>query len=78
MTNQVRLCVPVVDEHERVAGDAGDAVHLLGGERRQDEDPSLVVTDAALVLHLKKKRQQRIFISAMPSNKAQLPRHLCL
>ena len=53
MTNYVRLCgLPVVDEHEGVAGDAGDAVHLLGGERRQDENPSLVVADAALVLHL--------------------------
>ena len=56
----MRLCVPVVDEHERVAGDAGDAVHLLGGERRQDEDPSLVVTDAALVLHLKKMQGKNI------------------
>ena len=52
---------PVVDEHECVAGDAGDAVHLLGGERRQDEDPSLVVTDAALVLHLKMDDAKNIY-----------------
>ena len=44
---------PVVDDHDSAAGDAGDAVHLLGGERGQDEDASLVVPDAALVLHLK-------------------------
>ena len=44
--------LPVVDDHDASAGNTGHAVHLLRGERRQDEDAGLVVANAALVLHL--------------------------
>ena len=44
--------IPVEDVEDGLAEHAGDPVHLVGRVARQDEDPSLVVTDAALVLHL--------------------------
>ena len=48
--------VPVEDVEDRLAEDAGHPVHLVGGVARQDEDPRLVVADAALVLHLDQVR----------------------
>ncbi len=44
--------ISVEDVEDGLAEHAGNAVHLVGGVARQDEDPSLVVPDAALVLHL--------------------------
>ena len=46
--------VAVVYAQCRRADDARHAVHLVRGERGEDEDPGLVVADAALVLHLEK------------------------
>jgi hypothetical protein len=51
--------VAVKDGHEVGADDAGHPVHLVGGERGEDEDAGLVVADAALVLHLKEKSEKR-------------------
>ena len=60
--------LPVVDDHDVGAGDTGHAVHLLRGERRQDEDAGLVVANAALVLHLKNKGGGML---AVPSNRVR-------
>ena len=47
--------VAVVDAQCRRADDARHTVHLVRSERGEDEDPGLVVADAALVLHLEKR-----------------------
>ena len=49
--------VPVEDVEHRLAEDARHPVHLVGRVAREDEDASLVVADAAFVLHLGQEEQ---------------------
>jgi hypothetical protein len=44
--------VPFEDHHHAVAEDAGDPVHLMCCIVGEDETPSFVIPDTALVFHL--------------------------